>query len=96
MSADKELLLDAIYHFGPTHQVEKAIEEMSELTKELIKHKHGAENFDEIAEEMGDVEITLEQLRMIFDNDRIVDASKQEKLRKLRHKIFEEKYPIDG
>ena len=88
-----EVLHDAVYTFGQTHQIEKAIEEMSELTKELVKYLIGEGDPEHIAEELGDTEITLAQLRIIFDNDEAVDAWKQKKLDRLGGLIFEEKYP---
>ena len=78
-----EILRDAVYTFGPAHQIEKAIEEMSELTKELVKYLIGEGDPEHIAEEMGDTEITLAQLRIIFDNDAAVEAWKQKKLDRL-------------
>ena len=51
---------------GAGAEVDVAIEEMSELTKELIKHRRGQRNIHAIAEEIADVEIMLEQLKMIF------------------------------
>lgn len=46
------------------------IEEMSELTKEICKHKRGKQNRKEIVEEIADVEIMIEQLIIMFDIDR--------------------------
>lgn len=43
--------------------------------------------------DLTDTEITLAQLRIIFDNDAAVDAWKQKKLDRLGGLIFEEKYP---
>lgn len=51
---------------GASTEVDVAIEEMSELTKELVKHRRGKRNILHIAEEIADVEIMLEQLKMIF------------------------------
>lgn len=52
-----------------------AIEEMSELTKALLKYRRAIRNGenteareDDIAEEMADVWIMLKQLEIIFDN----------------------------
>lgn len=51
---------------GPSMEIDVAIEEMSELTKELIKHRRGQKNIPHIAEEIAHVEIMMEQLKMIF------------------------------
>lgn len=63
----KELLKKTIESFGVNHQIDIAIEEMAELTKELIKFKRGKSNKYEIQEEIADVRIMIEQLRIIFD-----------------------------
>lgn len=57
-----------------------AIEEMSELTKELTKAIRGQEYKEAIAEEIADVRIMLEQLELIFDCKKNVNAWKNEKL----------------
>lgn len=56
----------AIRTYGENSQVDKAIEEMSELTKALLKYRVGFATLDEIREEVADVQIMLEQLRMLY------------------------------
>lgn len=56
----------ALWAYGPEAQTMMAFEEMSELMKELCKHRRGQQNLDAIAEEVADVTIMLEQLRLIF------------------------------
>lgn len=58
----------AIETFGQQSQINVAIEEMSELTKELCKLNRGRDNKAEILEEIADVYIMLHQLTLIFDN----------------------------
>lgn len=60
-------LKKAIETYGAEAQLNVAIEELSELIKEICKHKRGADNVVAIIEEMADVYIMLEQMRMIFD-----------------------------
>lgn len=64
---NKELYEKLIEKYGAEHQLDMCIEEMSELTKEICKHKRGADNHNEIVEELCDVYITLEQLIFICD-----------------------------
>ena len=61
-----EILKKAINTYGINSQLDMAVEEMSELTKEICKKKRGKDNHSEIMEEMADVYIMLEQLKMIF------------------------------
>lgn len=53
--------------FGRNHQLAVAIEECSELIKVLTKVIRGAENDMKIAEEIADVEICLDQLKLFYD-----------------------------
>ena len=73
---------------GKQSQVMKAVEELSELTKELSKDYFGAHNIDHISEEMADVEIMLEQLKEIFRNRAAVDRYKSMKLERLTGKLL--------
>lgn len=60
------VLSEAIRHYGKDNQLHVALEEMSELQKELCKDLRGKGHLDAIAEEIADVEIMLEQLKMIY------------------------------
>jgi NTP pyrophosphatase (non-canonical NTP hydrolase) len=57
----------AIETYGKDLQLTVAVEEFSELIKEICKSKRGRENRDNIIEEMADCYIMLEQLAIIFD-----------------------------
>lgn len=61
-------LKDIITHFGKNNQKIKAIEELSELQKELCK-SFIKDNKNEITEEMADCYIMLRQLMMIYENE---------------------------
>ena len=62
------ILTAAIDWYGSTHQVNMAIEEMAELTQALCKVKRAwsEEAIASIIEEMADVQIMLDQLRLIY------------------------------
>lgn len=62
----KAVLKQAIEKYGTHAQLDVAIEEFAELTKEICKHKRGADNTEAIIEEMADCYIMLEQMKMIF------------------------------
>ena len=65
-----------------------SIEEMSELTKELLKNRRGKENRSLIADEMADVYIMLEQLKFIFGIDETeLKVNAEFKLRRLRERM---------
>lgn len=64
---DKAILQEAINRYGVDQQTDKAIEEMSELTKELLKFRYnGGMNHSELIDEMVDVEIMIGQLKTMY------------------------------
>lgn len=63
----KEIIDKAIDRYGITHQIIVAIEEMSELTKELTKCLRKNGNIDHLIEELADVYIVLEEIKEIFN-----------------------------
>lgn len=58
---------EILEHYGSEGQVTKAIEELSELIKELAKDKGTGIRRDKVVEEMADVYIMLKQLQYIYD-----------------------------
>ena len=68
------ILQKAIYTYGKEKQMIMAMEEMSELIKELSKNMRGENNVEHIAEEIADVEIMLAQLKIIHNcQNRVAD-----------------------
>lgn len=74
---------EAVRAYGKQSQLVMAMEEMAELTKELSKNIRGASNVSAISEEIADVEIMLEQLKIIFTNRSEVDLCRCAKLDRL-------------
>ena len=81
----------ALAAFGRDSQMMVAIEEMSELTKELCKNGRGQEITNHIAEEIADVEIMLQQMVMLFDCAGQVETFRRHKLERLAGRIEEVK-----
>ena len=82
------LYFEAVETFGKEHQVMLAIEEMSELIKELSKDYRGRRNVEEIIEEICDVEIMLGQLKIIYKcSDERIKECKNAKLVDLKELI---------
>lgn len=88
---DNEICRAALDTFGKSSQMQVAIEEMSELTKELCKNGRGQENTTHIAEEIADVEIMLYQMVMLFDCAGQVETFRRYKLERLAERIKEVK-----
>jgi len=53
--------------FGRNHQLDVAIEECAELIKALSKAVRGKENDMQICEEIADVEVCIDQLKLFYD-----------------------------
>ena len=86
---EAEVLTRLLEDNGPTRESIVAIEEMSELTKELIKDMRDMGNYEHIAEEMADVEICLAMLKIIYDNAENVREWKAKKLKRLEDDLMD-------
>jgi NTP pyrophosphatase (non-canonical NTP hydrolase) len=60
------ILKKAIETYGKDMQLNVAIEELSELIKEICKNKRGADNRDNILEELADCYVMMRQIEIIF------------------------------
>ena len=76
------ILRKAIAHYGMGNQWSKAIEELSELIRALARGDH-----ENVAEEMADVRIMLDQLELICQNHDRVREIESEKLMRLSERI---------
>lgn len=86
---EKEIYRKALDKWGNIPQVTMVFEEMAELQKELCKNLRGKENRVEIAEEIADVEIMLEQMKLLFDIEDAVKRHKIVKLKRLEERVRE-------
>lgn len=73
---------------GSKHQILIAVEELSELQKELIKYLRNKDNQDHISEEMADVYIMLYQLRLIFKNNKKIDQYIKKKTKRTQQRYL--------
>jgi NTP pyrophosphatase (non-canonical NTP hydrolase) len=99
MTETAKIYRAAIEVFGGDLQVTVAIEEMAELTKELCKAQRVTfaargglgdgliDNHDEIAEEIADVQIALEELTLLFGVPVEVQIARRQKLARLEMRI---------
>lgn len=86
----KEIYKTAVRKWGKKLQYLCLIEEMSELTKEIIKHMRGKNDLEKIAEEVADVEVMLGQIKDIFNIEESVLAFKKKKLKRVERMLNEE------
>lgn len=92
-----QILHDAVDTFGRDSQMMMMVEEMSELTKAISKFtRYGYDNAGillysiDVIEEIADVQIVLDQMKIIFDRQSI-EHVEQEKLKRLENRIAEYK-----
>ena len=96
----KETMYKAINTYGVENQMIKTVEELSELsqalcksivrlnyTKEKTSLEDDLKSVDNIFEEIADVEIMLEQYKIMFQCDKEVNEWKQEKIKRLERRL---------
>lgn len=84
---ETEVLQRALDTYGSTLQIAMVFEEMSELQKELCKYLRGRGSFEHIAEEIADVEIMLEQMKMLFCCTDDVRNERRRKVERLKDRL---------
>ena len=84
---ESKIFESAVYWYGKEAQTDMMIEEMAELTKEILNERRGRDH--NIAEEMADVKIMLAQMEIIFQNVREVERKFREKVARLDRRLQE-------
>lgn len=83
----KELYTQLLTLYG-AQQVIVAIEELSELQKELCKALRFKVNLQNIVEEIADVEIMLEQMKIYFKiNETEIEEMKKHKIERTKERL---------
>ena len=83
MITKREIYEKALSAFGIHAQVGMVFEEMAELQKALCKWERGKPDMENIAEEIADVQIMLEQMTQFFCIREQVEMEKDRKLSRL-------------
>lgn len=87
-----EILKKAVKTFGHTLQIYVATEEMGELIQALSKDLRGKGNHLNILEEVVDVQLMLDQLKIIYGFEPItIESMTNRKLEKLAYRLCEKK-----
>ena len=84
---DKDIFETALKVFGVINQENMAIEECAELIQAINKKHRGMEH--NIPEEIADVEIMLEQLKIANECHEEVDAIHKEKVERLYNNLID-------
>lgn len=86
----RDVLKKAIETYGAEAQLVVAIEELSELIKEICKLKRYMDNTAAIIEEMADCYIMLEQMQMIFGfGSTVIKDAMDKKIARLEKRLAE-------
>lgn len=81
---------NALKVYGQQLQEVVAIEELSEVVKEVCKMQRGKGSVGKLAEEIADATIMLEQLRMIYGINEEVCAFMDQKILRLKKNVENE------
>ena len=73
MNNVQEILHLALMEFGAASQLDKTCEECAELIDALLKYKQGRATTKEVATELADVMIMVQQMIYLFDRQEYVD-----------------------
>lgn len=87
MEGRKKVYEEALSKWGGHNQLVVAIEEMSELQKEICKYFRKEWNDQDLIEEVADVSIMLEQIILMFDIEDDVQKVIQEKIHRLKRRL---------
>ena len=83
----KQVYEQALGKWGQKMQATVAIEEMSEVIKEITKMLRGELNREHMAEEIADATIMLEQLRQMLNINDSVESWMDYKVAALKRKV---------
>lgn len=86
-NVEKYIFEEALAHYGSEAQIKMLYEEMAELQIAVCKNGRGADNLDNIAEEIADVGIMLDQMRLLFDVAPLSEAKRGEKVARLAERM---------
>jgi hypothetical protein len=84
----EELYAELWRRKGMDHQLTICLEELAELQKEVCKKLRSGLHIEEIAEEVADVEICLDQMKFIFGLGDKVSKCKDSKLNRLESRLM--------
>lgn len=84
---ERAVFTAALERYGKQAQVDMVMEEMAELQKELCKNLRGKKNKAEIAEEIADVSIMLDQMALLFKCEKNVQVERQYKVNRLLERL---------
>lgn len=96
MMTYQEIFNKAISTYGEKAQKLMAIEEMSELTKEICKDFRGKLDREHLIEELADVTITIDQLMLMYKiSGNELQQMYEKKVERLKERLEKQNDEID-
>ena len=91
MVTEQEIGVKCIMLWGESDQIRQTVEECAELITVLAKYGRNVNGStkEQICEELADVEIMLNQMKIIFDKD-MIQSFKNLKLARLNERVVNE------
>ena len=86
-SQERKVFQQAIDTWGADAQSLCLLEEMAELQDALCKFKRGRRTAEDIAEEIADVGIMLDQAKLIFHIEEEVEAQRARKVARVEERL---------
>ena len=83
----EKVYTNALVTYGEEAQMVVALEELSECQKEICKFLRGFGNAGNLAEEIADATIMLEQMRLIFGIKELVCQKMDQKIQRLEARL---------
>ena len=85
---EKEICMAALQTWGPKVQNLVIFEEIAEFLKTYAKCIRTKGNREELIDEIADMEIVLQQMKIMYDVEEDVESSVTRKLEKLEEKLW--------
>lgn len=90
----KSVCQKALDYYGTSAQVDKALEEMGELTTALMKFKHGSVKDKAVITKIADVIVMTYQMSLLFGTDEVNDEISR-KVERLKESISDKKANVE-
>jgi len=85
---EKVVFESALEKYGIDNQIFQLFEEMGELTVAINGYRRGRKTLSDIAEEIADIEIMLDQMKMIFlTSEEGLNEIRTQKTERLKQRI---------
>lgn len=84
---ERAVFQKALDAWGAEAQALCLLEEMAELQDALCKYKRGRRTVEDIAEEIADVGIMLDQMKLCFHIEETVEAQRAQKTARLAERL---------